>query len=274
MARIPHEDNLDDVINKAQRGWKITDADLAKRAEVSREDLTAIKAGKPIDEVLRRVARHLRLSAGVLEELAHKRWYPEQPVFPRGFAAFNTRYGDMTVNSYLIWDPRERIAAAFDTGATSQGMLDLVAAEGLTLRYIFLTHTHEDHVADLARLATESKAEVWACEHEPADWPGARVFKENVHFHLGELAIKTLFTFGHSPGLTTYYVTGLSWPLAIAGDSVFAASMGGSADRFADQYRNTKEKIFRLPRDTVLACGHGPLTTIEQERHHNPFFAR
>jgi hydroxyacylglutathione hydrolase len=274
MARIPLEDNFDDVINKAQRGWKISDADLARRAEVSLEDLAAVKAGQPIVPVLRRVARHLRLSPDALEELAHKRWYPEQPVFPRGFAAFNTRYGDMTVNSYLIWDPRERLAAAFDTGATAEAMLDVIHAENLTLRYILLTHTHEDHVADLPRLAATTGAEVWASELEPADLPGARTFKENVHFHLATLAIKTLFTFGHSPGMTTYFITGLSWPLAVVGDSVFSASMGGSAEHFADQYRNSKRKILSLPRDTVLACGHGPLTTLTQEKEHNPFFAR
>lgn len=274
MARIPLEDNFDDVINKAQRGWKITDADLARRAEVSAEDLAAVKSGQPLDAVLRRVARHLRLSPDKLEELAHKRWYPEQPVFSRGFAAFNTAYGGMTVNSYLAWDPRERIAAAFDTGATAQGMLDVLHAEGLTLRYIFLTHTHEDHVADLPRLAAETGAEVWASEREPAEIAGAKTFKENAHFHLGALAIKTLFTFGHSPGMTTYYVTGLSWPLAIVGDAIFSASMGGSADHFAEQYRNNKEKILRLPRDTVFACGHGPLTTLGQEKEHNPFFAK
>lgn len=274
MPRIPLEDNFDDVINKAQRGWKITDADLARRAEVSAADLAAVKAGQPLDAVLRRLARHLRLSPGKLEELAHKRWYPEQPVFSRGFAAFNTTYGDMTVNSYLVWDPRERTAAAFDTGATAQGMLDVIHAEGLNLRYIFLTHTHEDHVADLARLAAETRAEVWASEREPAEIEGAKTFKENAHFHLGTLAIKTLFTFGHSPGMTTYFITGLSWPLAIVGDAIFSASMGGSAEHFAEQYRNNKEKILRLPRDTVFACGHGPLTTLGQEKEHNPFFAK
>jgi glyoxylase-like metal-dependent hydrolase (beta-lactamase superfamily II) len=69
-------------------------------------------------------------------------------------------------------------------------------------------------------------------------------------------------------------VTGLSWPLAIVGDSLFASSIGGSASHFADQYKNDREKIFSLPRDTVLACGHGPLTTVAQEKEHNPFFAR
>ncbi|HVS53366.1 MAG TPA: MBL fold metallo-hydrolase [Opitutaceae bacterium] len=274
MARIPLEDNFDDVINKAQRGLKISDADLAKRAEVSPADLAAVKSGQPIDAVLRRVARHLRLSPDALEALAHKRWYPEQPIFPRGFAAFNTRYDDMTVNSYLVWDTRDRIAAAFDTGATAQAMIDLVQSEGLTLRYIFLTHTHEDHIADVPRLAQETKAEVWASELEPADFPGAKTFKENAHFHVGTLAIKTLLTSGHSPGMTSFFVTGLSWPLAIVGDAIFASSMGGSATHFDEQYRNNKKKLLTLPRDTVFACGHGPLTTLAQERTHNPFFAR
>ncbi|MBI5691486.1 MAG: MBL fold metallo-hydrolase [Verrucomicrobia bacterium] len=274
MPRIPLEDNFNDVINKAQRGLKITDDDLARRAEVSLEDLTAVKAGKPIDAVLRRVARHLRLSPDALEALAHKRWYPQIPEFPRGFAAFNTPHGDMTVNSYLIWDPRAGLAAAFDTGATCQGMLDLLDAERLTLRYVFLTHTHADHVADLERLAASTGAEVWSSELEPAPRVGARTFRENAHFHVGEIAIKTLLTHGHSPGMTTYYVTGLSWPLAVVGDAIFASSMGGSATHFADQFRNNRTKILTLPRDTVLAPGHGPLTTLAQEKHHNPFFAR
>jgi len=142
------------------------------------------------------------------------------------------------------------------------------------MRYIFLTHTHEDHVADLPRLAAATKAEVWANELEPAPIAGGRTFKENAHFHLGALAIKTLLTSGHSPGMTSFYITGLSWPLAVVGDAIFASSMGGSPTRYAEQYENNKKKLLTLPRDTVLACGHGPLSTIAQEKEHNPFFAR
>jgi hydroxyacylglutathione hydrolase len=273
MARIPLEDNFDDVINKAQRGLKISDADLAQRAEVSAADLAAVKAGQPIDAVLRRVARHLRLSPDALEALAHKTWYPQQPNFPTGFAAFNTPYGDMTVNSYLIWDARTKIAAAFDTGASCQEMLDVLRAERLTLRTIFITHTHEDHIADLPRFVAETQADVWVGELEPP-LAGAKTFKENAHFHVGPLAVKTLLTSGHSPGGTTFYITGLSWPVAMVGDAIFASSMGGSATHFADQFSNNRSKILSLPNDTVLACGHGPLTTIAQEKRHNPFFAR
>jgi len=114
---------------------------------------------------------------------------------------------------------------------------------------------------------------VWASEREAKELAGASVFKENAHFHIGPIAIKTLATWGHSPGQTTFYVTGLSYPLAVVGDSLFASSIGGSPTHFADQYRNDVEKIFTLPRDTVLACGHGPLTTVSQEKRHNPFFS-
>jgi glyoxylase-like metal-dependent hydrolase (beta-lactamase superfamily II) len=273
MPRIPIEDNFTDVIAKAQRGMGISDADLCKRAEVSLEDLQAVKSGALLDAVIRRIARHLRLGPDALEDLAHKRWYPEAPVFPHGFSVFSTTYEGMLVNSYLVWDARERIAAAFDTGADCGSMLDLLHTERLRLQVILLTHTHDDHVADLKRLAKETGAQVWASEREPAPIEGAKVFKENAHFHIGSVAIKTLSTWGHSPGQTSFYVTGLSYPLAIVGDSLFSCSIGGSPAHFADQYRNDVEKIFTLPRNTVLACGHGPLTTLAQEKRHNPFFA-
>jgi glyoxylase-like metal-dependent hydrolase (beta-lactamase superfamily II) len=273
MARIPIEDNFTDILGKAQRGLGISDKDLCKRAEVTAEDYKAVKSGEVIDAVIRRVARHLRLGPNSLEDLAHKRWYPDAPIFPHGFAVFNTPFGDMTVNSYLVWDARTRTAAAFDTGSDCSGMLGILRAEKLRLQMIFLTHTHEDHIADLPKLAKETGAEVWASDREPSDYPGARVFKENAHFHIGGLAIKTLSTWGHSPGQTTFYITGLSYPLAVVGDSLFAGSMGGSAEHYAAQHKNDMEKIMRLPKNTVLACGHGPLTSVAQEKRHNPFFA-
>jgi glyoxylase-like metal-dependent hydrolase (beta-lactamase superfamily II) len=49
--------------------------------------------------------------------------------------------------------------------------------------------------------------------------------------------------------------------------------MGGSATAFGQQYQNTSSKILTLPKETVLAPGHGPLTTVSQEKRHNPFFA-
>lgn len=274
MPKIPLEDNFTDVIGKAQRGHGLSDTDLAARANLSPADLTALKSGRINEHHLRAVARVLRLSGDALLAMARKEWYPHQPNFPRGFAMFNTPFEDMTVNSYLVWDTRTRHAAAFDTGADCGAMLDTISAESLDLRYIFITHTHDDHIADLTRLATTTGAPVWAHELEPAPHPGAQTFKENVHFHIGELAIKTLLTSGHSVGQTTYYITGHSYPIAIVGDSLFASSIGGGLVSFEDQYRNNVRKILNRPSDTVLAAGHGPLSTVRQERIHNPFFVR
>jgi hydroxyacylglutathione hydrolase len=274
MPRIPLEDNFTDILGKAQRGHGFSDANLAKRAAVSLADLQAVQAGEIREPVLRALAKALGLGGDALVALARKQWYPEQPQFQRGFAMFNTPFEDMRVNAYLVWDPATRLAAAFDTGADGQAMLDTVAAEKLTLRHIFITHTHDDHIADLPRLASATGAEIWSHQKEPVAHAGARLFAENAHFHLGGLAIKTLLTSGHSPGQTTYYITGLSWPLAVVGDSLFAGSMGGGLVSYEEQFRNNRQKLLRLPADTVLACGHGPLTTLRQEKIHNPFFTR
>ncbi len=273
MPLIPIEDHFNDVIAKAQRGYRISDAELAERSAITVDELAALKSGEPRLGALRRVARHLKLSPDALETLAKKEAYPKAPIFPRGFAMFNTVHEDMTVNNYVVWDSKSREAAVIDTGADAEDLLDFVASERLRVKCILLTHTHDDHIAALPRLAQATGAEVWSSESEPVDYPGARTFAANAYFHLGVVAIKALSTWGHSPGQTTFYVQGLSWPLALCGDSLFSASVGGSPTHLVDQIKNTRARIFSLPKDTVIGPGHGPLTTLAHERKYNPFFA-
>lgn len=273
MPLIPLEDNFSDIINKAQNGRKITDERLASVAGVSLEDLALVKGGKVNVAVLRRVARHLRLNPDALEAIAKRTWYPKVPIIARGFAMFNNPHGETSVNSYLVWDLRSKLAAAIDTGTDSTDMIDFVKSEGLRLQYVFLTHAHEDHIGGLPALLAATKAEAWIHEAEPIPHPGTRQFKENAYFHIGEVAIKALLTKGHSPGLTTFFTTGNGLPIAFVGDALFAGSMGGSAEHFELQRKSNHDKILSLPKDSVLAPGHGPLTTLAQEREHNPFIA-
>src|SRR5271170_698040 len=106
MARIPLEDNFTDVINKTQRGRKITDHQLASQSGLSLAALAALKAGQVDELALRQIARELYLSGDALQAMAQQRWYPEVPTFPHGFMMFNTPFEDMKVNSYLIWDAK------------------------------------------------------------------------------------------------------------------------------------------------------------------------
>lgn len=272
MVPLPLEDNAGDVISKAMRGADLGDTALGRLAGVSPEAVQAARKNQGDQATLRAIAPPLRLGTAALLALSRSEWYP-QPVAPiDGFAMATTPFHDMTVNAYLVWDPASRQAAAFDTGANAEPLLTTLRQHGLKLEFIFLTHTHHDHIADLVTLIKATHAPIWASEREPI--AGGHSFAEGKVFELGALRIRTISTWGHSRGGTSYVVSGLAHPLAIVGDSLFSSSMGGGMESYPEAHRNNVDKVLRLPADTVLACGHGPLTTVGEELVHNPFFAK
>jgi hydroxyacylglutathione hydrolase len=268
---IPLEDNFADIIGKAQRGLRLSDSELAEKARVNSQTLRKLREGEFDELALLRVAPVLGLSARALCELANGVWKPDKLENFDGLAQFNTSYGGMLVNSYLVWNPDTKHAAAFDTGADCGGMLRLATKENLSVKLILLTHAHSDHVADLPRLREKTGAHVFAPAREKV--PGAEPVDEGKHFHLGKVDIEARLTWGHSPGGITYVVTGLSRPIAIVGDSLFAGSMGGGNVSYNNAVRNNLEKILTLPDETIICPGHGPMTTVGEEKQHNPFFA-
>jgi len=154
---LPLEDFFNDVIGKAQRGLRLDDETLAAKASVSLEDLHAAKNGTVNPAVLSRLAVPLNLHGPSLIAMAGQSWHPADVALD-GLAQFNTTWDDMTVNAYLVWDPKTKLAAAFDTGASAQPMLDFIHDQGLTLALAFLTHTHPDHIADLNKLSRREPA--------------------------------------------------------------------------------------------------------------------
>ena len=268
---IPLEDNVSDIIGKAQRGLGISDSQLAEKSGVSAEAIRKLRAGNFEGDVAERVAPLLNLDPAALRKLAAGDWNSEPLEEIDGLAQFNTVYGDMTVNAYLAWDPASREAVAFDTGADCGGMLKRVAAEKLTVKLVLLTHAHPDHVADLRRLRKETGAPVYISEREMAE--GAEPIAEGKRFRVSSLEIESRLTWGHSPGGMTFVITGLSHPVAVVGDSLFAGSMGGGNVSYEEAVRNNREKILTLPDETIVCPGHGPLTTVRKEKRENPFFA-
>ncbi|HYV29253.1 MAG TPA: MBL fold metallo-hydrolase [Candidatus Eisenbacteria bacterium] len=269
MGSIPLEDNFSDIVGKAHRGLKLTDADLASRASVSTEVIGRIKGGEVDEAALRKIAPVLDLAAEALVQSARKGWYPPA-LQVSGLAQFNTPYEDMTVNSYLAWDPKSKEAVAFDTGADSGPMLQSVKERGLTVKLILLTHTHPDHIADLPLLKKETGAPAHVSALEPTS--GAEAFSAGKTFQVGAIKIETRQTSGHSRGGITFVLSGLERPVAVVGDALFAGSMGGGAVSWSDALTNNRKHIFSLPDDTVICPGHGPLTTVREEKRNNPFY--
>lgn len=266
---LPLEDNFNDVIGKAQRGLAISDNDLISRAGISADDLAKIKAGEFDEAAVTKVAPVLNLGTKALVELGKKAWYPE-PQQIEGLHQYTTKFEDMTVNSYLVFDILTKVAYAFDSGADATEMLGFIAKRWLRTKIVFLTHIHPDHIAALQKLQKTTFAKVYVSEAEPI--PGAETFPFGKEFSLGNFDITARRTTGHAKGGVTYVISGLKKPIAIVGDAVFCCSMGGGAVSYEEALQTNRESIFSLPDNTVLCPGHGPMTTVGEQKKHNPFF--
>ena len=166
-----------------------------------------------------------------------------------------------------------RDAALFDTGWEAEPILKAIAENQLMLKHLFITHTHEDHIAALGkirevfpkvRLHSSSKS-------APLDQRN----RANDFIHLGSLRIMNRPTPGHAEDGTTYVVG--TWPedaphVAIVGDAIFAGSIGRGNQSWDLARAKVREQIFSLPADTLICPGHGPLTSVAEEKVNNPFF--
>ena len=189
---------------------KLSDDQLAAKAGISLDDLARVKGGEANEAILETLAFNLNLGAGALIDSARKAWFPE-PVEVAGLKQFNTVYEDMTVNLYLAWDAKSKQAVVFDTGADCSPALQFAKANGLTIKLILLTHTHIDHIVDLARLKAETSAPAWVGQGE--NFADAQPFSEGKTFKVGALKIETRQTSGHAAGGITYVISGLKRPV-------------------------------------------------------------
>lgn len=265
---IPLEDTYADVLGKACRGLGLSLSEAARRAGIPETLAQATADGTFNEAAARSLAGVLGLQPDRLAALGKGEYHPEA-VHLEGLKQYNTPFQDMTVNSFLIWDAATKRAVAFDTGTDCDGMLETLRAEGLTLELILLTHSHGDHIYDLDRLKEKTHAPAWIGEKELVD--GARGFAAGKTFALGNLTIETRSTWGHSRGGITYVVSGLSKPVAVVGDALFAGSMGGGGVSYDAALKTNREALFTLPDETVVCPGHGPLTTIGEQKKANPF---
>jgi len=268
--KIPLEDLFEDIIGKAQRGLKLSDDEVAAKAGLASPTLNRLRTGSGTRAEVEALARALALKPEPLWESFQRSWEPEA-VSVEGLEQVNTDMLGFTVNTYLVWDPSSRSCALFDAGIEPVTLFTIRDQRNLKFESIFITHTHEDHVAALKEIAAKTSARVFGPSRESVS--GATSVQEGDRFEIGNLKVEARLTNGHSPGGISYIIEGLSVPVAIVGDSLFAASMGGGNVSYQDAVRNNLEKILTLPDETIICPGHGPMTTVGEEKQHNPFFA-
>jgi glyoxylase-like metal-dependent hydrolase (beta-lactamase superfamily II) len=271
---IPLEDNASDIIGKAQRGLGVDDAALAAKIGVGVDALPALKqvAGADFAQV-DKLCKALRLGPRALVALADGKYSPAVTLPKTGFFMASTPYGDgIDVNAYLVWDAETGLAAVFDTGADCAPLVAEIEKRNLTLQDVYLTHTHADHVMELDRLLEKVGGSVGVHVNAAEALDKAATFEPGVTFSLGRLHIETRDTSGHSAGGTTYHVHGLDRPLAIVGDALFAGSVGGIKTDYKLSLEKIADNILSAQDGTIIAPGHGPLTTVIQEKAGNPFF--
>ncbi|MCI7568630.1 MAG: MBL fold metallo-hydrolase [Desulfovibrio sp.] len=194
--------------------------------------------------------------------------------------------GPLQTNSYLVH--ADGMAVAVDVGGDPAPMLDFAAANGLRIADIVLTHLHFDHVYGVAALAaatgaavhvpphdrclleTESgKGGIWGFPPVPA-YDGEDIARGD--HTLGGMACTILDTPGHTPGGISIYFP--AEKAVFCGDALFHRSIGRTdfpGGDHAQLLRSIRERLFALPPETVVYPGHGPVTTIGDERKNNPF---
>ena len=273
---VEMEDTFGDVIRKASRGLGLSARQLAEKTGVEPKrvaDFIGDKA-QPTDDEARAIAKTLKLDPGKLADIAAHRWQPEDIEQPNYIGhQINKPHPS---NGYFLILEQQKVAAFVDPGGAERNIIATLQRSPVKLQYILLTHKHSDHCDALApvRKAFPDATPVIHKLDAPALGEAARGaigIKDGETLPFGDGEIRLLHTPGHTDGSSCFiYKSSL-----FSGDTLFAGSVGGLfGDRFGyqDLLHSISTKLFFLPHDTVVLPGHGPPSTVAQERAHNPFF--
>lgn len=198
--------------------------------------------------------------------------------------------GQLETNAYVIWGEESAQAAVFDCPDEPGPLLHFLAKKKLNVTQVFLTHAHADHLAGLDELLQvfpgipvyqHESERPWLTDPQLnlSSWMGSPVVlgtpTENLDDEQTILTpggtLKVLHVPGHSPGSLLYFFE--KEHLAIGGDLLFRGSVGRWDLPGSDplHLKQSLDKVFQLPEETIVYPGHGPRTTIRAERTSNSY---
>ncbi|HEY1528002.1 MAG TPA: MBL fold metallo-hydrolase [Candidatus Angelobacter sp.] len=201
--------------------------------------------------------------------------------------------GPLQCNCSVIGDEKTHEAMVIDPGDRIEGILEILRQEKLTLKQIVITHAHIDHVGGAMKLKEATGAPIlmnqndyallkmldmqaaWIGMRPPGDVQVDEAIGQGRVLKIGDISSNVIHTPGHTEGsICLYFPTEKK---LIAGDTLFAGSIGrtdlpgGSMDKIM---RSLHTQVLALPDETEVIPGHGPMTTIGEERETNPFLQK
>lgn len=277
IEQAPMEDELGDVLEKALGYALLTPDSLAARTGIDAErirdaidyryDFTATE--------IRSLAAALSLNVTGVEAIASAR-YPLPVIAGLPFCLHPLRspHGIGTANAYLVSDCRSGTGVLFDTGPDPERLRRMWPAGITRIAAIFLTHVESEHVGALDEVQRLfGPAPIFA--PVGANFPSAAGMGDGTRMECGGYQIETLSTPGHAEAHNSYLVrvhgAVQASPLLISGDLLFAGSVGGAFFCGSRLREQVNRLLTTLPLATIIAPGHGPLTTLAHERTYNPF---
>jgi len=196
--------------------------------------------------------------------------------------------GPLFSNCYIIYDDAEKLGAVIDPGDDAEIILTKVKELDVSIKYILATHGHFDHIGAVAELKTALGADFlahqddfffiedgknaalrWGVNIQQPPKPD-RFIKDGDKIKIGKFEFKVIHTPGHSPGGVCF----LYDRMLFGGDTLFQGSIGRTDFRkgsFEDLKNSIRKRLYSLPDDTIVYTGHGPITTIGNEKKYNAF---
>jgi hydroxyacylglutathione hydrolase len=274
---IPLEDELGDVLDKALRRSGLSDEEAAVRSGVPAgkiRDAIDYRYDLDVTEV-RRLAGALRLNEVGLGALLQGNYpLPEITGLPFCVWPLRMRHGVGVSNAYLVGECGGAEALLFDVGSSFELLAREWPSHVKTLGGIFLTHAEPEHAGGL-REVVDHFGRVPVFAPVGSGVPGALSLDEGRPRSFGRLVVTSFNTPGHVEAHSCYLVTSAvaprGAPLFVAGDLLFAGSVGGAYHCRHELARQLERMLGAIPAAAVVAPGHGPMTTLAHERRYNPF---
>ncbi len=274
--KIDLEDTFGDIVGKASRGSRTNVDQLGKLTDIDRSRLEQLLADKaqPTDAEAHAIANALGLNPEKLADLGQCRWYPADFIAPDYLQHQINR--PHPSNGYFIIEREARLGAFVDPAGRPSSIIETFRQAQVEPQFILLTHKHYDHTDALAQVRKAFPSarpvihELDAREvgESARDAIGVR---DGERLPFGDGEISMVYTPGHTDGSSCFIYKGSIF----TGDTMFAGSIGrtnGPHFGYDDHRNNIRAKILSLAEETVVLPGHGPASTVAQERAHNPFF--